>query len=478
MRSKGAWPKTKIICTLGPSSNSEETIVALIDAGMSVARLNLSHGDLEQHAAVAATVRRTAASRDVAVGVMVDVPGPKYRTGSIGSGTVQVQPGDSLTLTSRQVVGAGDVLPVAPPGIHRDAEVGGRVLLDDGLIELIVRTVDGDDVVCEVVTAGSVGANKGVTTPGKTPSQPYLSDQTKEALRFAAQHHAEFVALSTVTSHENVRAARHVLEVDAFRPYIVSKIERAEALEDFDRILEASDAIMVARGDLGVERRLAEIPPIQKDLIARCNNAGKPVITATQMLESMLQSPVPTRAEVSDVANAVLDGTDAVMLSGETSIGRYPVEAVHTMAEVALEAESALPYESMIIEKRHQLLSQTDDAIAYDACQTAYQINASLIVAFTESGSTADRVSKYRPQTHILALSPSEATSQRLTLRWGVTPMTVPQFETVDELFAIGEEKAANTPWVDPGSRVVLVAGLPIGVPGGTNLLRVLTLSE
>ena len=236
MRSKGAWPKTKIICTLGPSSNSEETIAALIDAGMSVARLNLSHGALDAHADTAAAVRRIAAERGVAVGVMADVPGPKYRTGSIGSGKINVQPGESLTLTSRDVVGTADVLPVAPAGIHRDAEVGGRVLLDDGLIELIVRKIDGEDVVCEVVIGGSVGAKKGVTTPGRTPSQPYLSDQTKDALRFAAQQRAEFVALSTVTSHENVRAARRVLEDDGFEPYLVSKIEGAEALEDFESI--------------------------------------------------------------------------------------------------------------------------------------------------------------------------------------------------------------------------------------------------
>jgi pyruvate kinase len=238
--------------------------------------------------------------------------------------------------------------------------------------------------------------------------------------------------------------------------------------------MAVSDGIMVARGDMGVEVRLAQVPVIQKSLIARCNVEGKPVITATQMLESMVRSPFPTRAEVTDVANAIYDGTDAIMLSGETSVGQYPVEAVKIMAEVAIEAEAALPYDRILVEKRRHLQSQTDDAISYDACMTAHQLDASLIVAFTESGSTAGRVSKYRPRPPILALTSSKQVQRRLTLSWGVTPITIPRIATVDDFFALGQEQATKVGGVGPGSLVVLVAGLPIGVPGGTNLLRVL----
>ena len=292
---------------------------------------------------------------------------------------------------------------------------------------------------------------------------------------FAAEQQADFVALSTVTGQEYVHKAKDILRKHGGDAHIISKIERADALENFDSILAASDAIMVARGDMGVEVPLARVPVIQKDLISRCNAAGKPVITATQMLESMVESEVPTRAEVTDVANAIYDGTDCVMLSGETSVGRYPAKAVQVMAEIALEAEAALPYEAIIREKARQLEQQTDDAISYDACRTAYQLDASLIIAFTESGSTAGRVSKYRPRPPILALTPSERVQHRLTLRWGVIPVTVRALENVEDFFTLGQEQAVRMASVEPGSLVVLVAGLPLGVAGGTNLLRVMT---
>ena len=478
MITPGARPKTKIVCTLGPSTSSDETVRALVESGMSIARLNLSHGNLDEHQESVERVRRVSEQLGVPVGIMVDVPGAKYRTGPLGTGVLDLKPGDSLTLTSRDVVGTRDLVAVAPAGIHRDARVGRPVLLDDGLIELGVTDVRDQDVVCKVVRGGRLTERRGVATPGQSPSQPFPDEIATRALEFAAAHEADFVALSTVTGVGDVNRARQILDDCGMAAYIVSKIERAEALEHFEAILDASDSIMVARGDMGVEVRLAQVPMIQKDLIARCNRIGKPVITATQMLESMVRSPVPTRAEVTDVANAIFDGTDAIMLSGETSVGQYPVDAVKVMVEVAIEVEAALPYERMIVEKRQQLEPKTDDAISYDACQTAQQLNASLIVAFTESGSTAGRVSKYRPVPPILALTPSELVQRRLTLRWGVTPVTVPSLRTVDDFFAMGAERARQATGVGPGSLVVLVAGLPIGVPGGTNLLRVLTVSS
>ena len=470
-------PKTKIICTLGPASSSEKTLEELVRAGMSVARLNLSHGTLDEHGAAVQTVRQVSKRLGIPVGIMVDVPGAKYRTGPLGTGVLDLKREDRLTLTSRDLVGTREVVAVSPPGIHRDATVGDPVLLDDGLMELCVIEIQGQDVLCEVVRGGRLTERRGVATPGKSPSQPFPSEQAKKALEFAAEQQVDFVALSMVTLDANVDAARALLQQLGLEAEIISKIERAEALEHLESIIKASDGIMVARGDMGVDVRLAEVPMIQKRLIADSNVSGKPVITATQMLESMVRSPVPTRAEVTDVANAVYDGTDAIMLSGETSVGQYPVEAVKVMAEVAIEAEAALPYERMIVEKRGQLEPKTDDAISYDACQTAQQLNASLIVAFTESGSTASRVSKYRPMPPVLALTPSEHVQRRLTLRWGVTPITTPRIGNVDDFFALGEERAKEVAGLEPGSLVVLVAGLPIGVAGGTNLLRVLTVS-
>ena len=469
------YPKTKIVCTLGPSTESEEIIRELVQQGMSVARLNLSHGTLESHAAAIERVRSGSDQVGVPVGIMVDVPGSKYRVGPLAPGVVELKRGDRLTLTSQDVVGTEGLISVSPPGIHRDAAVGRPVLLDDGLVELGVVDVQGKDVHCEVVVGGRITERRGVTTPGKAPSQPFPDETSVEALRFAAEQQADFVALSTVTGQEYVHKAKDILRKHGGDAHIISKIERADALENFDSILAASDAIMVARGDMGVEVPLARVPVIQKDLISRCNAAGKPVITATQMLESMVESEVPTRAEVTDVANAIYDGTDCVMLSGETSVGRYPAKAVQVMAEIALEAEAALPYEAIIREKARQLEQQTDDAISYDACRTAYQLDASLIIAFTESGSTAGRVSKYRPRPPILALTPSERVQHRLTLRWGVIPITVRALENVEDFFTLGQEQAVRMASVEPGSLVVLVAGLPIGVAGGTNLLRVMT---
>ena len=471
-------PKTKIICTLGPATSSEETFQALAEAGMSVARLNLSHGSQEEHSDTVQRVRRVSERLGVPLGIMVDVPGTKYRTGPLSTGVLELKPGGRLALTSKDMVGTAEVVTVTPPGIHRDATVGHTVFLDDGLIELRVLDIRGEDVECEVVRGGRLTERRGVATPGKSPSQPFPDEKAREALKFAADHKADFVAISTVTADTDVIMAREILVDHGLDAYIVSKIERSEALENIEGILAASDAIMVARGDMGVEVRMAQVPVIQKELIAKSNVAGKPVITATQMLESMVRSSVPTRAEVTDVANAIYDGTDAVMLSGETSIGQYPVEAVKVMAEVAVEAESALSYDRILDEKRRDLQPQTEDAISYDACQTAQQLNAALIVAFTESGGTASRVSKYRPRTPILALTPSEQVHRRLTLTWGVSSVTIPRIESVDDFFDLGEKEAARVAGVEPGSLVVLVAGLPIGVTGGTNLLRVLTISS
>ncbi len=445
---------------------------------MNVARLNMAHGTLEDHATAFGHVRSIAEELKQPVGIMVDVPGPKYRTGDIPSGSLSFKEGQKITLTSRQdrAGGEGFVVPVKPEGIHRDSRAGKRVLLNDGMITLEIREVQGEDVLCEALTAGRITPGRGVTTPGVEPSQPYPDEKATAAMGFAARQQADFVALSTVTTSDDVLKAREILWAMGFAGGIYSKVERSRAVTNQASIIDVSDGIIVARGDLGTEIRLARVPIVQKELIGLCNELGKPVITATQMLESMISLPVPTRAEVTDVANAVFDGTDAVMLSGETSIGRYPLEAVRFMAEVSMEAEKALPYDAMLVEKRDHLEPLTDDAIAYNACQTAHQLGASLIVAFTESGGTAKRVSKYRPQTRVLALVHNERTRRSLTVTWGVQPVTTRSLEQTDDFFDRAREEAVRRVGLKKGALVVLVAGVPIGLSGGTDLLRVLTI--
>ena len=469
-------PRTKIVCTLGPASDSPETVASLVMAGADIVRLNLAHGTPETHARMVRIVRGVASDLGLPVALMVDVPGTKFRIGEIAGEAIDLSPGKSVTLTSQTDRDDLTKVPVIPPGIHREARPGCLIAVADGQVQLRVKDVTGQDVSCEALTTGLLARGRGVNIPGSAAIRPASGEVAKRAFAFAAEHEADFVALSSVRTADDVIGARELLRAYGSTGEIIAKIETAKAVACFDSILAESDAVMVARGDLGVEVSLAEVPVIQKRLIRSCNAAGKAVITATQMLESMVISPAPTRAEVTDVANAVFDGSDAIMLSGETAIGAHPEQTVRVMAEVATEAEAALPFESMLVEKRRDLESQTDDAIAYNACQTARQIGASLICAFTESGSTAGRISKYRPEARILALTPSETTQRALTLRWGVLPLTIQTVPDVEGFFERAQEEAARVEGVGPGAQVVLVAGLPIGVPGGTNLLRVLTL--
>ena len=469
-------PKTKIVCTLGPSTDTEEILLELVQSGMTVARLNMSHGDLETHKDTVRKVRKVSEDSGLPIGLMVDIPGTKYRTGPLDPGAVTLQEGSLIVLTSNDVVGNQHRVSVAPVGLHRDAEPQGTILVDDGNIELVVTDVSENDVLCKVVRGGRLTQGRGVVTPGRSPSQEFPDAKAISCLEFAASADADFVALSTVTTGEDIKRAREILKKNGMKsPFLISKVERAEAIENIDEIVEESDALMVARGDMGVEVPLKRVPVIQKDLIKRSNSAGKPVITATQMLESMINSSSPTRAEVTDVANAVYDGSDAIMLSGETSIGEYPVEAVKVMAETAMEAEAALPYARMMEERFSQLEAVADDAISFAACQTSNELASDLIVAFTASGNSAGRVSRYRPRAKILALTPWEHVRNHLTLRWGVFPVIVGKVSDVDEFFTLGELECRKI-LGDQKGNVVLVAGTPIGVPGSTNLLRVLNL--
>ena len=482
------YRKTKIVSTLalepkpgqeGFSSEilSEPTVESLVRVGMNIARLNMSHGAKSAHATVIERVRRVSRRFGIPVGIMVDVRGRKYRTGPTAPGELTLREGSVFTLTSRDIVGNETIASVSPPGIHRDAVLNGTILIDDGLRRLVVENIDDLDVHCRVAVGGRLTPGRGVTTPGTSPSQPFPDADAREDLLFAAEQQADFVAVSMVNSSEDVQSAREILNANGCDPMIISKIESAEALESFDSILEASDGIMVARGDMGVNVSLYRVPVIQKELIAKCNAAGKPVITATQMMESMVRSQVPTRAEVSDVANAIYDGTDAVMLSGETATGWYPVAAVHSMAQAAIEAEQALRHDDILQAKSQETEHQrTDDAISFTAVRLAQQLEAALILAFTESGSTAGRVSKYRPKSPILALTPYEYIRRRLTLYWGTIPAICEPLKSGEDFFEVGEEHARRIRGVDSGDTIVLVAGVPMGVQGSTNLLRALTI--
>ena len=488
---RGRIRKTKIVCTIAlepkPGSEgisneivSEATVESLVRVGMDIARLNMSHGPKSAHATVIERVRRVSRRFGRPVGIMVDARGRKYRTGPTSPAEMNLENGAEFSLTSRDIVGDESIVSVSPPGIHRDAFVNGTILLDDGLIRLEVERIEGLDVHCRVTLGGRLTERRGVTIPGIDPSQPFPDEDAQEDLNFAAEQKADFVALSMVNSAEDVERARDFLSEKGAKPFIISKIESSTALDRFDSILEASDGIMVARGDMGVHVSLYSIPVRQKELIEKCNGAGKPVITATQMMESMVRSAVPTRAEVNDVANAIYDGTDAVMLSAETATGWYPVDAVHVMAQTALEAERALPYEDILDAKSQETEYQrTDDAISFAAVRIAQQLDAKLIVAFTESGSTAGRVSKYRPKSPVLALTPYEEIRRRLTLYWGTIPVIEEQVKSGEDFFTVGEAQAkSQVSGVRSGDSIVLVAGLPMGMQGSTNLLRVISVDS
>jgi pyruvate kinase len=465
--------RTKIVCTIGPASNSSTSIERLIRAGMNVARLNLSHGTPSDHAQVIATVRRVGQRLAMPVAVLMDLPGPKYRTGPLKGGSVALKKGMRVVLTTRPVEGDAQEVPVNLPTLPRDVRVGDSVLLDDGAMQLKVQRASGTDVVCRVIVGGTLTPGRGVVVPGMRISGPFLTPQLREHLEFAIEQQPDYLALSFVSRAMEVEQVRAVLGQRAAGLPIIAKIERGQALKHLEEILHASDGIMVARGDLGVDIPLEQLPIVQKDLIRRCNSLDKPVITATQMLESMVTAARPTRAEVTDVANAIFDGTDAVMLSAETSIGKHPVQAVAMMAKIATTTDGQLPYEQMLQERAMALGPQIDAAISYDACRTAHQLGAKAIVAFTQSGSTARRVSKSRPKVPILALTSSELVSRRLQLCWGVQVCQVAEPSSVETLFEIGAKLPKSLGLAKAGDLVVITAGIPLRVTGTTNLLKV-----
>ena len=471
---KRLLPRTKVVCTIGPASRSPETLEQLIRAGMDVARLNFSHGTQAEHLEVITTVRRIAARLARPVAILQDLAGLKIRVGEIESGAVTLHAGAPFTLTTRQVLGSRQEVSVAYPRLTADVRVGDTLLLGDGDLALDVTGIAEEDVHCRVITGGTLASRKGVSLQTASITAPTFTDKDRDDLAFGLRYGVDYVALSFVRTAADVRAARHVLQDHGSTVALVAKIETHDALTNIDEIIDSVDGVMVARGDLGVAVPLATVPRLQKMLIGKANRAGKPVITATHMLRSMQDSPRPTRAEVADVANAVLDGTDAVMLSEETAIGRFPTEAVTTMVAIVQDAEAIFPFDAWM--RRFETGGPLAEAVARAACILAADIDAAAIVTCTQSGGTARRVAQHRPRAPILAPTPHAEAYRRLALVWGVTPLLNPSQSATEDLIegALGAALAAGR--VQRGQTVVVTAGVPVGRPGTTNVIKVETL--
>jgi len=467
------YRRTKIVCTIGPSTSSTLVIKELLQAGMDVARINFSHGTHKEHTTYIKTLRQAAKKAGLPLAIMQDLPGPKNRTGKLKKGAIELRENADFVLTTREILGDEHKVSVGLPGLPKSVKAGDIIFLDDGTIELSVVSTSKTEVNCQVISGGKLGEDKGINIPGITWDAPTITEEDWDHLRFGLKHNVDFVALSFIREAKDVLKVRKFVQKRGKPPALIAKIERHEALDNLDEILEAADGAMVARGDLGIEIPIQRVPIVQKEIIRKCNHLGKPVIVATQMLESMVNASRPTRAEVTDVANAIFDGADALMLSEETAVGSYPVEAVSMMAQIALEAETALPYEEILTNKGKYLQPQTDDAISYAACHTAHQLGAAAIIAFTSSGSTARRVAKYRPKVPILAITPNQTTQRQLSLSWGVHTFQIPEPSKIAGLFSRGARVAKRTGLAKDGDLVVITGGVPIGVSGSTNILKV-----
>lgn len=467
--------KTKIVCTIGPSTSTKAMLHRLMLSGMNVARLNLSHGTLSEHAARIRVIRNLARQLNSAVGILLDLPGPKIRLGKVSPEQIELREGSQLILTARRIIGNQRIVSVSHPSVLRELKRGDRVFLEDGTVRLSVLQVRRDEAICRVARGGNLSSGKGVNLPDKKLQLSALTEKDVALFKFGLQQGADFIGLSFVTKAQEVDHAKRLVKKANSHAWVIAKIEKSEAVDNFDEIVRRADGVMVARGDLGVEMELEDIPTLQKKIIARANAAGKPVITATQMLESMVTNPTPTRAEVTDIANAIIDGTDAIMLSEETAVGRYPVEAVNIMKRVAAATERNLPYGSLLESRRTLLRRIVQDSISFSACEVAYELGAGCIVASTRTGLTAHRVSKFRSAVPIIALTHRPMVMNRLSLLWGVYPYRVKKLSTTAEIFAAAKTAAQNSGTVAPNGKIVVVCGDPSTPGGTTDLLRVQT---
>lgn len=466
--------KTKIVCTIGPASESVEKLSQLMEAGMNVARLNFSHGDFDEHGARITNIREAAGKLGKTVAILLDTKGPEIRTQTLEGGVAELQAGEELIISMEEVIGDNKKISVTYPGLIEDVHVGSKILLDDGLIELEVTHIGSNELTTKILNSGTLKNKKGVNVPNVSVKLPGITEKDAKDIEFGIQQGVDFIAASFVRRATDVLEIREILEKhNAQSIQIIPKIENQEGVENIDEILAVSDGLMVARGDLGVEIPAEEVPLVQKMLIKKCNELGKPVITATQMLDSMQRNPRPTRAEASDVANAIFDGTDAIMLSGETAAGTYPVEAVQTMHKIAQRAESSLDYRTILSQRSKESKTTITDAISQSVSFTALNLEADAVITATERGQTARMISKYRPKAPLIAVTSHEDVMRKLALVWGVNPVKGKKADTTDEMFQIAIDSSIESDLVTHGNIVVITAGVPVGKTGSTNLMKV-----
>lgn len=469
---------TKMVATIGPASESEEVLRALFEEGVNVARLNFSHGSHEEHKIKIDRIKKLRKEMDLPIGIMLDTKGPEIRLGDI-EGEVLLEIGDKFILTRTDLIGNESIASISYKDLYKDLKVGDRILIDDGLVELLVKAIVGEDIITEVENSGTISSHKGVNVPGVDIKLPALTERDIEDIKFGIKEDVDFIAASFIRSREDVLAIRKVLEEEKdYTTKIISKIESQKAVELIDEIIEVSDGIMVARGDLGVEIETEAVPIIQKKIIKKCNIAGKTVITATQMLDSMIRNPRPTRAETNDVANAVLDGTSAVMLSGETASGKYPLKAVVTMRKICEYTESTVDHNEILENRIKDVENSMTNSIGRSACVIARDLAANAIITATTSGNTSRAIAKFRPETPIIASTPFEKIKNQLSLVWGVRPVKVLNFKDTDNLIDASMEVAVKKGFLKSGDLVVLTAGVPTGIAGSTNLLKIENVSE
>lgn len=468
--------KTKIVCTIGPASESEEMLEKLILAGMNVARLNFSHGSHEEHGARITRIRNVAKRLNKIVGILLDTKGPEIRTHKMENDAIELSTGQHIAISTTEVLGNAEVFSITYEKLIEDVNEGSIILLDDGLIELEVESIDmaAGKIHTRVINAGTLKNNKGVNVPGVSVQLPGITEKDAQDILFGIEQDVDFIAASFVRRDSDVLEIRELLEKNGgAHIQIVPKIENQEGVDNIDKILEVSDGLMVARGDLGVEIPAEEVPLVQKSLISKCNDLGKPVITATQMLDSMQRNPRPTRAEASDVANAILDGTDAIMLSGETAAGMYPVESVETMNKIAIRTEKAIDYRSVVGKLSKKRDVNMTDAIGQAVAHTSLNLNIKAVIAPTESGHTARIISKFRPGVPIIGVTSSERPARQLSLVWGVYPIIGDKVSTTDEILETSIEDSLQHGYVSHGDVVIITAGVPVGKAGTTNLMKV-----
>lgn len=469
--------KTKIVCTIGPATSSPERLRELMEAGMDVARLNFSHGDHESHRQVIETIRRLSVELDREVGILQDLGGPKIRLGVLPVAQRGLTTGEEVVLTSA-TSSESEVIPVNYPYLLEDVAVGDRILLADGTVELRVKEKKSRQIACEVLVGGAIQSRKGVNLPSSDLRIPAVTDKDRVDLAFGIEQKVDFVGLSFVRKPDDIDPVLEMIETVEQRPMVIAKIEKPQAVERLEEILAKVDGVMVARGDLGVEMPLENVPMIQKRIIGLALEAGKPVITATQMLRSMVENPRPTRAEAADVANAILDGTDAVMLSDETAVGSYPVEAVKILTRVAQATEPYLKCSTTADDVIPKLLPKTPAAIGHAAYRLALDLEAAAIVATTSSGSTARLVARFRPPCPVAGLTSNLRTQRQLSLSWGVIPIKVDTFGDTDQMFRQAESWVLQHELARPGDLMIVTAGVPLGVSGTTNLVTVIEITE